>query len=246
MNSRRDFRSHRAALFDGIEEGGIRAPAYSSREIHEQENDQAMDSLHDRVSILKRLTGDIHEEVENLLIRFVHQKKPSQRGHVACNSHPSDRARERSRSSVFQKISRTASNFCEINPQSSTRPPPRPPVPHLRRLVPHRRGEADLALKRRAELSLRRPLLPPPLTARARRAPTGFQRLLALRGRRPGQHPTPAGQEAPTLSSPAPGERQPPSASAPSQRPPPSAAANYCRLQLPGAGSQERATPTPS
>ncbi|RCV32363.1 hypothetical protein SEVIR_6G257400v4 [Setaria viridis] len=65
MNSRRDFRNHRTALFDGIEEGGIRAPAYSSREIHEHENDQAMDSLHDRVSILKRLTGDIHEEVEN-------------------------------------------------------------------------------------------------------------------------------------------------------------------------------------
>ena len=124
--------------------------------------------------------------------------------------------------------------------------PPRPPVPHLRRLVPHRRGEADLALERRAELSPRRPLLLPRLTARARQAPTGFQRLLALRGRRPGQHPTSAGQEAPTLSSPAPGERQPPSASAPSQRPPPSAAANYCRLQLPGAGSQERATPTPS
>nr|TKW11822.1 hypothetical protein SEVIR_6G257400v2 [Setaria viridis] len=59
MNSRRDFRNHRTALFDGIEEGGIRAPAYSSREIHEHENDQAMDSLHDR------LTGDIHEEVEN-------------------------------------------------------------------------------------------------------------------------------------------------------------------------------------
>ena len=51
----RDFRSHRAALFDGIEEGGIRAPVYSSREIHEQGNDQAMDSLHDRVSILKRV-----------------------------------------------------------------------------------------------------------------------------------------------------------------------------------------------
>ncbi|XP_066326880.1 bet1-like SNARE 1-1 [Miscanthus floridulus] len=65
MNSRRDFRSHRAALFDGIEEGGIRSPAYSSREIHEHENDQALDSLHDRVSVLKRLTGDIHEEVEN-------------------------------------------------------------------------------------------------------------------------------------------------------------------------------------
>ncbi|TVU04491.1 hypothetical protein EJB05_47602, partial [Eragrostis curvula] len=65
MHILRDFRSHRAALFDGIEEGGIRAPAYSSREIHEHENDQAMDSLHDRVSVLKRLTGDIHEEVEN-------------------------------------------------------------------------------------------------------------------------------------------------------------------------------------
>ena len=51
----RDFRSYRAALFDGIEEGGIRAPVYSSREIHEQGNDQAMDSLHDRVSILKRV-----------------------------------------------------------------------------------------------------------------------------------------------------------------------------------------------
>ncbi|XP_052164238.1 bet1-like SNARE 1-1 isoform X1 [Oryza glaberrima] len=64
MNSRRDFRSHRAALFDGIEEGAIRSSAYSSQ-IHEHENDQAMDSLHDRVSVLKRLTGDIHDEVEN-------------------------------------------------------------------------------------------------------------------------------------------------------------------------------------
>ncbi|PWZ52570.1 Bet1-like SNARE 1-1 [Zea mays] len=77
MNSRRDFRSHRAALFDGIEEGGVRAPAYSSREIHEHENDQALDSLHDRnlnipletgkqrATVLSMLTGDIHEEVEN-------------------------------------------------------------------------------------------------------------------------------------------------------------------------------------
>ncbi|KAM0902666.1 hypothetical protein ACQ4PT_019162 [Festuca glaucescens] len=60
----RDFRSHRSALFDGIEEGGIRGSVYSSREIHEHENDQAVDSLHDRVSILKRVC-DIHEEVEN-------------------------------------------------------------------------------------------------------------------------------------------------------------------------------------
>ncbi|KAG8048364.1 hypothetical protein GUJ93_ZPchr0008g12038 [Zizania palustris] len=64
MSSRRDVRSHRAALFDGIEEGVIGSSAYSSQ-AHEHENDQALDSLQDRVSILKRLTGDIHEEVEN-------------------------------------------------------------------------------------------------------------------------------------------------------------------------------------
>ncbi|XP_008801300.1 bet1-like SNARE 1-1 [Phoenix dactylifera] len=62
MNSRRDYRSNRAALFDGIEEGGIRA--YSSHEIDELDNDRAIDGLQDRVNILKRLTGDIHEEAE--------------------------------------------------------------------------------------------------------------------------------------------------------------------------------------
>jgi hypothetical protein len=51
----RDFRSHRNALFDGIEEGGMRGSVCSSREIHEHKNDQAMDSLHDRISILKRV-----------------------------------------------------------------------------------------------------------------------------------------------------------------------------------------------
>ncbi|KAJ6819479.1 bet1-like SNARE 1-1 [Iris pallida] len=65
MNSRRDYRGTRTALFDGIEEGGIRASPYTSHEIDEHENDQAIDGLQDRVSILKRLTGDIHEEVES-------------------------------------------------------------------------------------------------------------------------------------------------------------------------------------
>ncbi|XP_057972321.1 bet1-like SNARE 1-1 isoform X1 [Malania oleifera] len=65
MNSRRDYRSNRSALFDGIEEGGIRASSsYSSHEIDEHDNERAMDGLQDRVSLLKRLTGDIHEEVE--------------------------------------------------------------------------------------------------------------------------------------------------------------------------------------
>ncbi|CAL5360906.1 hypothetical protein ACSBR2_038932 [Camellia fascicularis] len=65
MNARREFRNNRAALFDGIEEGGIRASSsYSSHEIDEHDNDRAMDGLQDRVNMLKRLTGDIHEEVE--------------------------------------------------------------------------------------------------------------------------------------------------------------------------------------
>ncbi|KAL2535757.1 Bet1-like SNARE 1-1 [Forsythia ovata] len=64
MNSRRE-RNARAALFDGIEEGGIRASSsYSSHEIDEQENDRAVDGLQDRVNLLKRLSGDVHEEVE--------------------------------------------------------------------------------------------------------------------------------------------------------------------------------------
>ncbi|KAL3328553.1 hypothetical protein AABB24_035941 [Solanum stoloniferum] len=64
MNSRRE-RSNRAALFDGIEEGGIRASSsYASHEIDEQENEKAMDGLQDRVNLLKRLSGDIHEEVD--------------------------------------------------------------------------------------------------------------------------------------------------------------------------------------
>ncbi|XAR63763.1 hypothetical protein NMG60_11023829 [Bertholletia excelsa] len=66
MNSRRDYRGNRAALFDGIEEGGIRASSsFSSHEIDEHENERAIDGLQDRVNVLKRLTGDIHEEVES-------------------------------------------------------------------------------------------------------------------------------------------------------------------------------------
>ncbi|KAG6430777.1 hypothetical protein SASPL_108850 [Salvia splendens] len=59
-------RTARVALFDGIEDGGIRASSsYSSHEIDEQENDQAMKGLQDRVIMLKRLSGDIHEEVDS-------------------------------------------------------------------------------------------------------------------------------------------------------------------------------------
>ncbi|KAG5559733.1 hypothetical protein RHGRI_009296 [Rhododendron griersonianum] len=57
----RDYRGNKTALFDGIEEGGIRA----SHEIDEPNNDSAMEGLQDRVITLKRLTGDIHEEAES-------------------------------------------------------------------------------------------------------------------------------------------------------------------------------------
>lgn len=54
----RDVRGNRAALFDGIEEGGIRASSsYSSHEIDEHENERAMDGLQDRVILLKRVSG---------------------------------------------------------------------------------------------------------------------------------------------------------------------------------------------
>ncbi|KAG6593850.1 bet1-like SNARE 1-2 [Cucurbita pepo subsp. pepo] len=72
MSYRREHRSSRSALFDDLEEGGLRASA-SAVEIKEHDNDRALLTLEDRVSILKRLTGDIHEEVEshnNLLDRM--------------------------------------------------------------------------------------------------------------------------------------------------------------------------------
>ncbi|MQM03161.1 hypothetical protein Taro_035936, partial [Colocasia esculenta] len=65
MNSRRANRNSRAALFDDIEEGVTRTSSYSSHEIQEYDNDKALDGLQDRVNILKRLTGDIHEEVQS-------------------------------------------------------------------------------------------------------------------------------------------------------------------------------------
>ncbi|KAJ7979911.1 Bet1-like SNARE 1-1 [Quillaja saponaria] len=68
MSYRRDNRSSKASLldgFDGLEEGGLRASSSHPLESNEHENDKAVESLHDRVTFLKRLTGDIHEDVEN-------------------------------------------------------------------------------------------------------------------------------------------------------------------------------------
>ncbi|KAL3005809.1 hypothetical protein AAZX31_08G240700 [Glycine max] len=50
----------------GLEEGGIRASSVysSSHEIEEHDNEQPLDGLQDRVNLLKRLSGDINEEVD--------------------------------------------------------------------------------------------------------------------------------------------------------------------------------------
>jgi hypothetical protein len=54
MNPRRTTRGQ---LFDTVEEGGLRAsaPYVSSTEIAEQENERGLDTLHDRVNVLKRV-----------------------------------------------------------------------------------------------------------------------------------------------------------------------------------------------
>ncbi|XP_035545546.1 bet1-like SNARE 1-1 [Juglans regia] len=62
----KDYRNNRSTLFDGIEEGGIRASfSYSSHEIDEHDNERAIYGLQDRVILLKRLSGDINEEVDS-------------------------------------------------------------------------------------------------------------------------------------------------------------------------------------
>ncbi|KAK4732520.1 hypothetical protein R3W88_025508 [Solanum pinnatisectum] len=85
MSYRRDHRTHRAALFDNydsIEEGGIRASSSYPRDLDERDNDKAVDSLQDRVSFLKKLTGDIHEEVEthNKMLDRMGNEMDSSRG----------------------------------------------------------------------------------------------------------------------------------------------------------------------
>ncbi|KAK4745569.1 hypothetical protein SAY87_011881 [Trapa incisa] len=67
MSYRRDSRGSRSALFDNYSsiEDGLGASSSQSHEIDENDNDKPVDSLQDRVMILKRLTGDIHDEVES-------------------------------------------------------------------------------------------------------------------------------------------------------------------------------------
>ncbi|KAI5065079.1 hypothetical protein GOP47_0019774 [Adiantum capillus-veneris] len=75
--------SRRSALFDGLEEGINRASAsYSTHEISEHDNERDMDGLQDKVTFLKRLTTDIHEEVEsqNKMLDFMGNQMDTSRG----------------------------------------------------------------------------------------------------------------------------------------------------------------------
>ncbi|XP_057519121.1 bet1-like SNARE 1-1 [Amaranthus tricolor] len=86
MNPRRDYRGSRASAFDGIEEGGIRASSsYSSHEIDEHDNDRALDGLADRVNLLKKLSGDVHEEVDahNRMLDRMGNEMDSSRGFLS-------------------------------------------------------------------------------------------------------------------------------------------------------------------
>ncbi|XP_038719472.1 bet1-like SNARE 1-2 [Tripterygium wilfordii] len=83
MSYRREHRASKASLFDeDLEEGGLRTSASYSHDISEHDNDKAVDSLQDRVLFLKRLTGDIHEEVEshNRLLEKMGSNMDSSRG----------------------------------------------------------------------------------------------------------------------------------------------------------------------
>ncbi|KAG6393123.1 hypothetical protein SASPL_147355 [Salvia splendens] len=79
LYSHRDHRGSRSALFDNmdtLEAGGLRASSSYSSGLDDHNNEQTMDSLHDR------LTGDIHEEVEThnrMLDRMVFEKKSNKR-----------------------------------------------------------------------------------------------------------------------------------------------------------------------
>ncbi|XWS18262.1 hypothetical protein CRYUN_Cryun32bG0028500 [Craigia yunnanensis] len=66
MNPRRNMCNNRVALFDGIEEGGIRASS-----LYSHDNEEAMQGLQDRVNVLKRKFVGTDEGI--LLEHAVHQ-----------------------------------------------------------------------------------------------------------------------------------------------------------------------------
>ncbi|KAK4388189.1 Bet1-like SNARE 1-2 [Sesamum angolense] len=69
LSANRDHRSSRAALFDNmdsLEEGGLRSSSSYSSGIDDHDNEKTMDSLHDRVSFLKRARRVFGLNLENM------------------------------------------------------------------------------------------------------------------------------------------------------------------------------------
>lgn len=64
-------RSSRAALFDDLEEGGLRTSSSYSRDINERDNDKAAESLHERVTFLKKVSS-ISEDPVLLLKQWIY------------------------------------------------------------------------------------------------------------------------------------------------------------------------------
>lgn len=72
--TRRDPRSSRSALFDnmdGLEEGGLRSSSSYSGGIDDHDNEKTMDSLHDRVSFLKRVRSTSLSNKNFLSLHFI-------------------------------------------------------------------------------------------------------------------------------------------------------------------------------
>lgn len=70
----RDPRSSRSALFDnmdGLEEGGLRSSSSYSGGIDDHDNEKTMDSLHDRVSFLKRVRSTSLSNKNFLSLHFI-------------------------------------------------------------------------------------------------------------------------------------------------------------------------------
>ena len=52
----REQRGSRSSLFDGLEEGGLSASSSYSHETNDHDNERAVESLQDRVLLLKRVS----------------------------------------------------------------------------------------------------------------------------------------------------------------------------------------------
>eukprot|EP00850_Spirogloea_muscicola_P007940 SM000041S15499 [mRNA] locus=s41:465754:470807:- [translate_table: standard] len=131
----------RAALFDGIEEGGIRASSSSySDEIAEQDNERAVDGLQDRVNVLKRLTTDIHEEVHqhNRLLDMMGDGMDATRGMLAGTADRFSKVARQAQNALVVESSQVRMSRPVLLPQSASSTSDRKLMQRMMDLVAHR------------------------------------------------------------------------------------------------------------